>query len=329
MNNENIIFLGGHRKSGTTMLLNLIDGHPEVCVYPTDIAILYAYFPVWTADGVNISERLDRLDRVLFGTLSKIHNRHKLGELLPVEKIREHFWAELEREKAHEIVSVIGQIMKSYRLITNQSIEEKPFFAFKETSLEIYACELGDQFPNAKFIQLIRDPRDNMGALRAGVDRHYKNLGEDERHILASLIHRVGISLRLHDSNLLKLGQNRFKSLTFERLVSSPEVVARDIADFAGWQFSECMKKTTIMGVATRGNNYEGDPFMEITRQNVARWRDRITEFEAKVIEFHLGDLMERHGYELAFAHSEAAAAASEFYKWTNYKFFFNDSFGE
>ena len=65
----NFLFLGGHRKCGTTMLLNLLDGHPELCVYPTDITMLYAYFPTYEEGDFSPSEKKDRLDAVIFDTL--------------------------------------------------------------------------------------------------------------------------------------------------------------------------------------------------------------------------------------------------------------------
>ena len=39
-----IIFLTGHRKYGTTLLSNLLDNVNGLCVYPTDLALLYAYY---------------------------------------------------------------------------------------------------------------------------------------------------------------------------------------------------------------------------------------------------------------------------------------------
>jgi len=40
-----IFFITGHRKSGTSLLNKLFDNHEELNVYPTDISILYAFFP--------------------------------------------------------------------------------------------------------------------------------------------------------------------------------------------------------------------------------------------------------------------------------------------
>ena len=52
-----------------------------------------------------------------------------------------------------------------------------------------------------------------------------------------------------------------------------------------------------------------------------------ITEEEAKVIEFYLGDLMEQYGYTLEFTNKQAAKAASNFYEWSNYQYFYFDRF--
>ena len=42
---DNLIIITGARRSGTTFLLDLLDGHPDLVVFPTDLRILYAYFP--------------------------------------------------------------------------------------------------------------------------------------------------------------------------------------------------------------------------------------------------------------------------------------------
>jgi len=324
---ERYLFLGGHRKSGTTMLLNLFDGHPRCCVYPTDIAVLYGYFPVWTREGHSTDERLARLDLVVFGTLRKIRERHGLHDRLPVEAMREHFFSRLDAGRLHEIDVVIRQIVDSYRAVTRQPIAERPVVVIKETSLEIYARELAGLFPGVQFVQLVRDPRDNMGALRAGAERHYRPIGESEPQILASLIHRAGLGLRLIEANRRALGKENFQTVLFERLTEDPAAVLDTMCAFTGLELSPCMPRPTVMGVSTAGNNYDGVAFRNVTARNVGRWRDRISPFEAQVIEFHLGDLMEQHGYRRELDRGECARAAAEFYKWMNYQYFFKDAF--
>ena len=45
------VFLCGHRKSGTTMLLALLDSHPELLTYPADSAFFYRVYPPCFQNG--------------------------------------------------------------------------------------------------------------------------------------------------------------------------------------------------------------------------------------------------------------------------------------
>ena len=53
INWEKPVFICGHRKTGTTMLINLFDNHPDLLVYPDDSGFWYVYYPLF--DGENIS----------------------------------------------------------------------------------------------------------------------------------------------------------------------------------------------------------------------------------------------------------------------------------
>lgn len=324
---EKFVFLGGHRKSGTTMLLNLFDGHQQCCVYPTDLSVLYGYFPAYTAGNYSIDERLDRLDLVIFQTLKRFQKRFSLSECLPVDEMRKHFFSNLDKSALDQIDVIIRQIISSYRYVTKQNIEDRPYVFIKETSLEIHAQKLGAAFPGSKFIILIRDPRDNYGALRAGVDKHYSKFGETEKHILASLLHRAGLSMRLTDANIQALGGEFFQTVFFEQLVTNTKQALSDVQTFLGLEWHDCLLRPTVMGQGTAGNNYDDEKFREVTSKNVGRWRERITEFEAQVIEFHMAEVMGRWGYRLDYPFLESARSASEFYNWTNNRYFYKDSF--
>jgi hypothetical protein len=42
--NPTFVFIGGAPRSGTTLLSNLLDGHPEVLVFPKEHSTLERYF---------------------------------------------------------------------------------------------------------------------------------------------------------------------------------------------------------------------------------------------------------------------------------------------
>jgi hypothetical protein len=318
------VFICGHRKSGTTMLFNLFDGHPDLMVFPSDLNILYAYYPIYTDDKYNRNERLDRLERVIFTDIQDQFSINNKKINFDMELFRQQFFNSIEAEDLNNIKSLITSLIESFAKVTNQT-EKIP--VVKETSIEIYASELKRYFPEAKFIHLIRDPRDNYAALKSGVKVHYKHLGEDENKTLASMIYRSRFGLEMGLLNQKIFGGRSYKTVKFETLVKQTEGLMVDISEYLEIDYHKNLLQPTSFSEPVKGNNFDGKTFSKVSTKNLNRWTERIHSTEAKIIEFQLGSLMEQYGYKLNYERSESANAASEFYKWENYKYYFSDRF--
>ncbi|MGE3986821.1 sulfotransferase family protein [Pseudorhodoplanes sp.] len=318
-----LAFICGHRKSGTTLLANLLDGHPQLAVYPVDLVLLYAYFPDFIRQHDGPAERRTRLERILFSDL-----RQRLDSaLLNVDAVAGMFFDGLADDDLARLDILIGRLMAAFQSVTGRGIESTRFGIFKETSIEIYAAEMLTWFPDARFIHVVRDPRDNFAALAAGVDGYYGRMGEDHNRTLASLLNRVGTGLRMARTNRAQFGDQRYLTLRFEDIATDPETSMRRVADFIGVAFTPSLLKPSLLGQPTGGNAFDGVATFGVSSRNVERWRDRIASADAQVIEFHLGEYMEEFGYRPAFDDREQARAAAEFYKWQNYAYFYSDRF--
>lgn len=327
ISDRRLLFICGHRKCGTTLFADLLDGHPDLCVYPTDIAIFYAYFPHWTDTEYTPEDRWARLDRVVFGSLGDHLDAVGAADRLDVDGVRTRVRDLLSDTDLGEIGTVLEAILAAHegkRGVADPNV----IHVVKETSLEIHAGMLAKAFPNARFIQLIRDPRDNYAALKAGAS-YYAAFGETEKLALASLLHRYGHGLRAADVNRRTLGPERYMTVRFEDLVRDPEAGARACATFLGVKHDPVLHTPTVLGVPTRGNNFDGETLYTVSSRNAGRWRDRITEREAMIIEFHMAEAMRAWGYDPAFPETDAADAAGEFYRWSNHAFFFRDSYSD
>ena len=319
------LFLGGHRKSGTTMFANLFDGHPELISYPFDLTVMYAYFPVYSNKKYTRKQREKRLNQVIF----KYNETNKeLSRQLDLEQMKSLFWQNLA-EKTLDIKSVISALITSYLKAHNHKISQSKYQIIKETSSEIYANEIFEWFPNAKFIHLIRDPRDNYAALRSGIDGYYSKFGDDNNTILHSLINRAGLGMKLAHTNQKRFGSDNYIILKFEDLVSNPEKFMKKISKDLDLKYSEKLLVPTVLGQPTQGNNFDKLNFSKISTKNVGQWKNRCSEDEAKIIEFYFSDLMELFKYNNNFSKDESADAASNFYKWSNYKYHYFDRFNE
>ena len=67
MNNflDHPVFICGHRKCGTSLLINLLDSAEQAIVYPDDSGIFYLYYPRYDTDQFNRQEKIERLSNYI------------------------------------------------------------------------------------------------------------------------------------------------------------------------------------------------------------------------------------------------------------------------
>ncbi len=322
-----MVFIGGHRKCGTTLFLSLFDSHPQLCVYPIDALTLYAYFPVFTDGEYTKAERLARLEQVVCRYNRQLWEERGWADRFDWGAMWPAFRSRLGACALGDIGDVLSAQLAAFRETSPADCGNARAMVVKETSIEIYANYLLNRFEGSRFLQLLRDPRDNYASLKSGLAARYGSFGDDEKSILMSLIHRYGLGMKLASVNRARFGEDRYRVLRFEDLVSEPRRVMTEVCAFLGVDFDDCLLRPSVMGKPTKGNNFENLDMSRISAINAGRWRERITDHEARIIEFHFGDMMEQYGYERAFDVDESAAAAGDFYKWANYRYFYSDHF--
>lgn len=307
------------------MFLHLFDNHPQLFVYPTDINLFYAYFPVFVEDGLSREERIARLQRIEFDDLIE---RNCFGDVVDVEEFRSSFFDRIDGKPLNEVDIVLTELLNAFQDVTVETAGDKKYAVVKETSIEIYATEIAAMFPDARFIQLIRDPRDNFAAIRAGIDR-YKTFGDNEKTLLNSMLNRALLGMRLASSNRRSLGENRYCAVRFEDVVSKPDETMRDLCNWLGIEFSDTMLVPSVLGATTAGNSYDNEYFFDISTMNVGRWSERILPEEAKIIEYYFSQVMEEFGYPKTFEEADTLTCVGDFYKWLNYDSFYYDRFAQ
>lgn len=325
MKERDTVILTGHRKSGTSVFHRLFDGHEEICLYPVDISILYAYFPCFTQNQKLSTEKLkERLNLVIQKSLENISS-YLEEKAINLDDFINLIYQNLENKDIRNKKTVIKAIQESWIQINNCSDTLFPFI-FKETSQSIFFLRLKQEIPNLKMISIIRDPRDNYAALKAGVKKYYSSLGEDEKATLASLINRVKMDLKSAQLNQ-KLYPESFLPIKFEELAYNTEKTMQQVADFLNISFSPTMLNPTFMNQEYEGNSYEGKKFSGVSQENVGRWQQRISQEEGMVIEYWLEEVMNTWKYPLEYTYSDSQKIFADFYEWYNCNYFYHDSF--
>jgi hypothetical protein len=316
------VFICGHRRSGTTMLTSLLDHHPALAVYPTDSGFFYAVYPILMQPGRTAAERIDRVVDFCIKNLSDIleesFNSDELAAIaFPFERFRERF-RELVAGTEASPRQLLVALIRAFHEQVGHPLQPRAWVE-KTTSSEIYAMDAAGWFPHARFIHVLRDPRDNWASLKSGWETRFQFHNDSPSRLMQSMIERGRFGFQLADSNLSLLGPERYRVVRYEDLVSDTGAVMRDLCRFIGVDFVDEVTRPTMLGRPWRGNNYQKTAFAGASAQNRGRWRERITPDEASLLEYHFEPFMIARGYALESSAADRSRAAVEHYKWHNY----------
>lgn len=314
-----VLFITGHRKSGTSMLNNLFDGHEDFLVYPNDISILYAYYPNFIGNKFSFMRKKKRLMTVIKKSLEKTRKNNLFDKKLFLNLIGK----DVNSKNIDRIELILKLILKNF--IISSKKKKFQYVVFKETSLGVFIEEISKWFKDVKFIQVIRDPRDNFSSLKSGYKKYYKKIGESKKMLLSSMINRALLDFETIDYNYKLLGKENFYFLKFEELVSNPKTQLKKICKFLRVKFNNILLLPTVLGKNVRGNNFEGKKLFKISGLNVGKWKKRLDKSEIEIIEFYFKSVLKKFKYKKTG--SCTMKFLREHYIWVNNRLYFNDSF--
>src|SRR5438045_3172754 len=157
-------FIAGQAKSGTTLLVALLDNHPELLVLPEETA----YFPTVLTKYAPRGRRAqfdyltkESLANVLFGGPCKWGKRNY--STFPREKFLKMFEdAAFDPVNTHEDLLVL--MVKAYAATLGRSLDTIARWVEKTPANRSYFGAILSRFPHAKILVTLRDPRAILGA---------------------------------------------------------------------------------------------------------------------------------------------------------------------
>jgi len=278
---ENGLFLCGYMKSGTTLLLELLDDHPEIIALPGD-----SWF-IGSMRRLAKSSDRDRFYAVEFERwLTRLVNPTGQAPFWPLGKQIETYRIFLDR--CRYWCEVFGELEVSYLLAivmsyyeANASRPVSPGLWVEKTPGNEFEVEnILTHFPNARFLHIVRDPRENM----ASVKRLYtnRNWHWDARDTARKLAR----SCRLAERYAAGLGDGRYRFLRYEDLTENPESVMREVGEFLEIRWDERLLKPTINGMAAQSNTMYDDRQVKGVVRPVteSKWRGVLDAREQNMI---------------------------------------------
>jgi len=292
---ENAVFICGYMKSGTSLLLGLLDGHPECVALPGD-----AHLSKWWIrnDDTSYDELKD--EYLLFWIKRLIAPgglgtpRWLMGEgYMPYLDFLNYveFWLDnLDSSKRNLSLSA----PLAYYCANPNRPENPRLWVDKTPGNEMRVDETMEYFPSARFLHIIRNPFPNIASLKQFANAKKRQWEWNTRGSAYAIKKSFKVGMR----NQAKYGKQRYHILQYENLVGNTEYEIKILADFLGIDMHDNLLIPTLNGMNIRANSmYKDRQMTGVVRHNPDGWRNLMSIREQKEIVAVLYPVLKKCGY--------------------------------
>jgi hypothetical protein len=267
------VFIAGPDRSGTTLMFALLASHPDVSMARR--TNMWRYFHRRYGD---LSDAAN-LDRCLEEMVRYKRMRHLHPDR---DRIRREF---LQGEPSYGRLFALFHVHHAERA-------GKRRWGDKSLHTEHYAERVFAEFPDARIVHMIRDPRDRYASVRKRYGRDLSRVGAATGRWLLST--RAGLRSRARHPN-------RYLMVRYEDLARTPEATVRRVCAFIGVEYSPAM--VAMDGAPQHrdagGNSSFGDLQPgAISTQAIGRFRRVLSPAEIAFIQLLSGREMGALRYE-------------------------------
>ena len=282
------ILITGADRSGTTLLFGMFGSHPDITMVRR--TNLWRWFdgrhgPLTTKEAVR-------------GLIDDLSRYPRLDGLEPD-------WTLIERRALAMNPPTYGAVFR-WLFEDHASRRGTGGWGDKSLHLEHRADRIFSEWPDAKIVHVIRDPRDR----HASVSRRYG--GRAKR--ISSITGRWISSVAAGERNVAA-HPGRYVLIRYEDVASDPEVAAKELCSILGLPFDPAMLTLGAMRdeVDHSGNSsFAPIPQGAISTASIGRFGERLTPQEIATVEALCRGQMLRHGY----VPSHASMSAGDRLRW-------------
>jgi hypothetical protein len=285
-------FAAGQAKSGTTLLIALLDSHPQLLVMPEETA----YFPTALNKYGRAGRRAqfdyltkEALSRVLFGgppEWEKVDYKH-----FPTAKFRDRFEAAaFHPTNAGRDLLVI--MVEAYAAIIGRPLDSISRWIEKTPANRRFIPQILDRFPNSKILLTMRDPRAILAA-QIALEKTRKTRQFSAYYCVSHWLQAARLGLRAEAAEIPAIVTR------YEDLVSDPASAMGRLCGYLGIPFErEIVFTPTKAGKLWLGNSATERDFTTISSARAQSWEYELTSDEIGWVEWHCRELMPHFGYK-------------------------------
>jgi hypothetical protein len=285
------IFICGHPKSGTTLLVSLLDSHPQLLVYPNETFFFRGFVPEMRKR--DLDEKVSLAQRYLlhFFERESINPDNQDSEnqvFVDYAKTCQEMVYEVETNGIRHDGDLLSAAIIAYAQVNSKISLETKYWIEKTPYNEHFAQLIFDWWPEARCIHIVRDPRDNYLTYQ----RKHRGLSAEDFSV------GWNSSLNAGTQNQKNYGRDHYHMLRYEDLTIESEKTLQELIGFLGIEDDDVLRVPTSDGIPWEGNSQFGDKFQGISSKPVGRWKRELDDRKANIIESICAENMSRESYK-------------------------------
>ncbi len=297
----------GPVKSGTTLMISLMDSHPELSLFPLEVK----FFTHWVERLSSRGCAYKDLNH-FFLKQSKIRfmNAEKSQEMDIMNSGRINFagfdfplFVRLMEEKSGIPANSESRGPELFRRYLNDlhkalnstiSEEKGGWIVSKEGNHGAkHITQITSLFPRTKFVVLCRDPRDIYSSFKAIARRKMEGVNSPSFKSVVSpcrYIHEnKDKNISAYEDLFVEFGgDGDFLFVRYESLVNNVRKEMTRVADFLNIQFDEILTRPTNLGNTWGGNSSIMTGFQAVQSERIGKWETELTPPERRLLEYFL-----------------------------------------
>ncbi len=277
---ERPVFISGYNKSGTTLLLSLLDNHPELVVFPEELhffkkEVLFnknKYKAITEHTGAKLLLSDDYLKEWTKGKswfkegYPEFDNK-KLDKLLK-DNINTHL----------KTKDILISIIYSYSVADGINFKNKKYWVSKTTQEEMFFPLLVKMFnKNIKFYYVVRDPRDVYVSFKERQNVRDEQLSKSKENLERFIF---DWKVRVNKACYYEKCYKNFYIIKYEDLLYKPEATLKRINDGLEIDYTDSLLQPTRHGKSWGGNSVYSKEFNGITTETIGRFQKFLTKDE-------------------------------------------------
>jgi len=287
-------FICGAPRSGTTLLSNLLDGHPETTVFPGESSIL-RYWLYYNNRGKEEATRFFHRDYLnTFEILALTDNNTAKEHSSYLERVygkSNYQRPDIDRRRfVSEYRSILGSLGFRLRSVYAASLlaglpptfpgNKSTFVVKRPLEHEMGALVLNEASKRneIKFLHIVRDPRTRYISAKMRRPRIWRWFRTFDNFVLTHS--EIGmVSLELAILNRQILGSEKYYVVRYEDLVHSPQEEMEKVADYLGISFSNDLIKQDNHPLSSFFRGPDPDGRLEDYKKHTTEGERRIVNF--------------------------------------------------